>query len=77
MRSLAAVYAELGKTQDALETLRRAAQFRNAGLDDGDWYVLGRIAEQYGLNDVAAGLAARRRSRRPAATTFTRPPSGD
>ncbi len=56
LRSLAAVYAELGKTPDALENLRRAAQLRNARLDDGDWYVLGRIAEQYGLNDVAAGL---------------------
>jgi transglutaminase-like putative cysteine protease/tetratricopeptide (TPR) repeat protein len=56
LRSLAAVYAELGKTPDALENLRLAAQFRNAGLDEGDCYVLGRIAEQYGLNDVAAGL---------------------
>ena len=56
LRTLAAVYAELGKTPEALENLRRAVQFRKAGLDDGDWYVLGRIAEQYGLNDVAAGL---------------------
>lgn len=56
LRSLAAVYAELGKTPDALESLRRAVQLRNVRLDDGDWYILGRIAEQYGLNDVAAGL---------------------
>jgi len=53
---LAAVYAELGKTPDALENLRRAVQFRGERIDDGDWYVLGRIAEQYGLNDLAAGL---------------------
>jgi tetratricopeptide (TPR) repeat protein len=56
LRTLAAVYAELGKTPDALEGLRRAVQLRNDRLDDGDWYVLARIAEQYGLNDVAAGL---------------------
>jgi hypothetical protein len=53
---LAAVYAELGKTPDALENLRRAIQLRNVRLDDGDWYILGRIAEQYGLNDVAAAM---------------------
>jgi hypothetical protein len=56
LRTLAAVYAELGKTPDALENLRRAVQFRGERIDDGDWYVLGRIAEQYGLNDLAAGL---------------------
>jgi hypothetical protein len=56
LRTLAAVYAELGKTPDALENLRHAVQLRGERLDDGDWYVLGRIAEQYGLNDLAAGL---------------------
>jgi tetratricopeptide (TPR) repeat protein len=56
LRTLAAVYAELGKTPDALENLRHAVQLRGGRLDDGDWYVLGRIAEQYGLNDLAAGL---------------------
>ncbi len=56
LRTLAAVYAELGKTPDALENLRQAVQLRGGRLDDGDWYVLGRIAEQYGLNDLAAGL---------------------
>jgi hypothetical protein len=56
LRTLAAVYAELGKTPDALQNLRHAVQLRGEHLDDGDWYVLGRIAEQYGLNDLAAGL---------------------
>jgi tetratricopeptide (TPR) repeat protein len=56
LRTLAAVYAELGKTPDALENLRHAVQLRGERMDDGDWYVLGRIAEQYGLNDLAAGL---------------------
>ena len=56
LRTLAAVYAELGKTPDALANLRHAVELRGERLDDGDWYVLGRIAEQYGLNDLAAGL---------------------
>jgi hypothetical protein len=56
LRTLAAVYAELGKTPDALENLRHAVQLRGERMDGGDWYVLGRIAEQYGLDDLAAGL---------------------
>jgi hypothetical protein len=39
-----------------LENLRHAVELRGERMDDGDWYVLGRIAEQYGLDDVAAGL---------------------
>ena len=78
LRTLAAVYAELGKTPDALENLRRAVQLRGGQLDDGDWYVLGRIAEQYRLNDLAAGIYRKvaRRCRLPAATTPTRSRSG-
>ena len=53
---MAAVYAELGKTSEALENLRRAVEIRGERTDGADWYVLGRIAEQYGLAEVAAGL---------------------
>ena len=56
LHTLATVYAELGKTPDALENLRRAVEIRGARIETADWYVLGRIAEQYGLDEVAAGL---------------------
>ena len=56
LRTLATAYAELGKTSEALENLRRAVELRGERIDGADWYVLGRIAERYGLNEVAAGL---------------------
>ena len=56
LHTLAAVYAELGKTSEALENLRRAVEVRGERSEEADWYVLGRIAEQYGLDEVAAGL---------------------
>jgi hypothetical protein len=56
LRTLAAIDAELGKTPDALDNLRRAVELRGEQIEDGDWYVLGRIAEQYGLDELAAGL---------------------
>jgi tetratricopeptide (TPR) repeat protein len=56
LRTLAAVYAEAGKTAEALENLRRGVRLGGDQARDLDWYVLGRIAEQYGLDDVAAGL---------------------
>jgi hypothetical protein len=54
--ALAAVYAESGKTAEALENLRRAVEVRGERNEEVDWYVLGRIAERYGLARVAAGL---------------------
>ncbi len=56
LHTLATVYAEMGKTSEALDTLRRAVEVRGERIEAADWYVLGRIAEQYGLNEVAAGL---------------------
>ena len=67
LRALAAVEAELGKTSEALQNLRRALEICGQRSDDADWYVLGRIAEQYGLNDVAAGLYRKVSARQPAA----------
>jgi tetratricopeptide (TPR) repeat protein len=65
MHTLAAVYAELGKESDARATLlQRMAALKAAEPDDDDWYVFGRIAEQYGLQDAAAGMY--RRLARPA-----------
>jgi hypothetical protein len=46
----------MGKTSEALENLRRAVVIRGDRTEAADWYVLGRIAEHYGLDGVAAGL---------------------
>jgi tetratricopeptide (TPR) repeat protein len=68
LHTLAAVYAELGKTPEALENLRRAVEIRGERTAEEDWYVLGRIAEQYGLDEVAAALY-RKVPARPATTS--------
>ena len=44
LRTLAAAYAELGNTAEALQNLRRAVELRGERPDGADWYVLGRIA---------------------------------
>jgi tetratricopeptide (TPR) repeat protein/transglutaminase-like putative cysteine protease len=67
LRTLATVYAELGKTSEALENLRRAVEIRGDRTEESDWYVLGRIAERYGLNEVAAGLYRKVPARQAAA----------
>ncbi len=54
LNTLAAVHAELGNTAEALRTLRLRVGMQRGRLVSGDFYVLGRIAEQYGLSDVAA-----------------------
>jgi tetratricopeptide (TPR) repeat protein len=54
IHTLACLYADQGKTKDARELLLRAMS--SGGLDKPDsniWYGFGRIAEQYGLTDVA------------------------
>ncbi len=57
LHTLACLYAETGNTKDAHDVLLRA-------MDDWDldepndevWYVLGRIAEQYGERDIAIAV---------------------
>jgi len=56
LHTLATIYAELGKTPEALDNLRRAVEMRGERLEEVDWYVLGRIAEDYGLDEIAAAL---------------------
>ena len=56
LTTLAAVYAEQGKTAEAVENLRRAVEFNADQPQDADHYVLGRVAEQLGLDDVAVEL---------------------
>jgi tetratricopeptide (TPR) repeat protein len=54
LHTLAALYAEVGKTREAREVLLQAME--NAGMDEPNescWYVFGRLAEQFGENAVA------------------------
>ncbi len=55
LHTLGCVYAELGKTKEAREVLIQAMD--QLFLDEPDanyWYAFGRVAEQYGENEVAA-----------------------
>jgi tetratricopeptide (TPR) repeat protein len=54
LHTLAAVYAETGKTLEAREALLSSMDQRQHDQpQDEDWYVLGRIAESYGVRDAA------------------------
>jgi len=53
LHTLAAVYAEQGKTAEAYRLILQALDVKEGGPDTPDWYVFGRLAEQYGLPDVA------------------------
>lgn len=52
LHTLATVYAEQGKTAEAYRVILQALELKGEpGVDD--WYVFGRLAEQYGLPDAA------------------------
>jgi tetratricopeptide (TPR) repeat protein len=54
LHTLASIAAEIGKTAQARQVILQAMD--SAGLNEPNeacWYVFGRLAEQYGLNDVA------------------------
>jgi tetratricopeptide (TPR) repeat protein/transglutaminase-like putative cysteine protease len=54
LHTLACLYAEVGNTKDAHDVLLRAMDDWNLDEpNDEVWYVLGRIAEQYGERDIA------------------------
>jgi len=54
LHTLACLYAETGDTKDAHDVLLRAMDDWNLDEPNDDvWYVLGRIAEQYGERDIA------------------------
>jgi tetratricopeptide (TPR) repeat protein/transglutaminase-like putative cysteine protease len=54
LHTLACLYAEVGDTKDARDVLLRAMDVWNLDQPNDDvWYVLGRIAEQYGERDIA------------------------
>ena len=54
LHTLACVYAELGRVDEARRTLEQLASYRKDGeLLSVDWYVVGRIAEHFGLAEEA------------------------
>lgn len=65
MHTLGCVYAAAGKTQEAREVLIQAMDALSLDEPNDDyWYAFGRIAEQYGLTDVA--IADYKRIEKPA-----------
>jgi tetratricopeptide (TPR) repeat protein len=60
LHTLATLYAETGKNIEARDALLRTLDRSNRDLpESSDWYVLGRMAENYGVRDAA--LAAYKR----------------
>jgi predicted Zn-dependent protease len=54
LHTLASLYVEKGRTAESYRILVQAIDARGNGTaDPDDWYVFGRLAEQYGLPDVA------------------------
>ncbi|MFL6234730.1 MAG: DUF3857 domain-containing protein [Thermoanaerobaculia bacterium] len=54
LHTLASLYAEKGRTAEAYRILVQSIDARaNESAGPDDWYVFGRLAEQYGLPDVA------------------------
>ena len=53
IHTLACLYADMGKTKEARELLLQTMDVRVDQPNDAIWFGFGRIAEQYGLNDVA------------------------
>ena len=67
LHTVASLYAETGKSLEAREALLQSMD--DAGREEPaphDWYVLGRIAENYGAKDAA--LAAYKRVEKPKTT---------
>jgi transglutaminase-like putative cysteine protease/predicted Zn-dependent protease len=53
LHTLAALYAEQGKTAEAYRLILQALEAKGGQPGDSDWYVFGRLAESYGLPDAA------------------------
>lgn len=60
LHTLAALQAEQGQTAEAYKSILEALEVRDdSSPTPDDWYVFGRLAEQYGLPEVARGLYRR------------------
>jgi len=54
LNTLAVLYAERGRSTEARETLLKSLEKKDEdALHGSDWYVIGRIAENYGIADAA------------------------
>jgi len=66
VHTLATIYAELGKGQEARLLLLKSLELQGtSALEPYDWYVVGRIAESYGLMEEARAAYARAKSPKP------------
>lgn len=66
VHTLATLYAELGKGQEARQLLLKSLELDGASaLQSHDWYVVGRIAEGYGLLEEARAAYQRAKSPKP------------
>jgi tetratricopeptide (TPR) repeat protein len=60
LHTLGCIYAEVGKTKEAREVLVQAMDLGDMDEpNEAFWYAFGRVAEQYGQNDVARADYAR------------------
>lgn len=54
LHTLASIYADMGKTAEAYQLIQQSLAAKpDEAPDSHDWYVFGRLAEHYGLEDVA------------------------
>ena len=68
LHTLAALYAELGKTAEAYQLILQALAAKQAeSPGSADWYIFGRLAEHYGLPDAARRYYARMTPPKPGA----------
>jgi len=58
-RTLAALYAEAGKTKEALAAFSQYLDRAGRAIAPDDWYILGRIYEHYGERDAAVAAYGR------------------
>jgi hypothetical protein len=59
LHTLAALYAETGRTAEAYRVILQAIKLRGDLPQSSDWFVFGRLAEQYGLAAEARGYYER------------------
>ncbi len=60
LHTLAALYAEQGKTAEAYQLILQALELKDDKKPESDdWYVFGRLAERYGMPDEARRFYAR------------------